>query len=330
MVKKAKKDKGKCKAAAGGASGSATDAASLLEQAQQHMDSLDLGAAIGVYQQILAAEPDNHAALDRLAEACLQAGEHDHALAALQHSVALRPEGAAERYMNLGQLHEGAEAVGWFERGVGVLRAALAKVAGTGRELEATHALAAALSTTAEIFLTDACEEPDAEARCEALAGEALSLVAALEKQELAEPYVTSASLRISQQRPDEAEPLLLQALEIFGGADEESPPAFDTRLSCGKMLMEVGKAAEALDLLTGLRLEDDESLELWYLVCCAALLANEPALALEEASQAADFAESAACPDEERQWLGQIAELREEARAAWAAAAAASEQGGP
>ena len=59
-------------------------------------------------------------------------------------------------------------------------------------------------------------EEDEAEAKCEALACEAVELVQGLQEQLLAEPYQTLASLRLSQERPDEAGPLLDKVLAII------------------------------------------------------------------------------------------------------------------
>ena len=73
---------------------------------------------------------------------------------------------------------------------------------------------------------------------------------------------------------------------------------------------------AEALDVLQGMRLEHDDALEVWYLVCCAALQAGEAPLALAEAEAACEFAQSDACPPDEREWLAQLLEVCEEARA--------------
>ena len=86
------------------------------------------------------------------------------------------------------------------------------------------------------------------------------------EEHQIPEPYVTCASLRLSQSRPDDAKPLLEMALAIIRAADEASPPAFDARKACAKLLMEVDQAAQALELLQVLRLEHDDSLEVWYL----------------------------------------------------------------
>ena len=65
------------------------------------------------------------------------------------------------------------------------------------------------------------------------------------------------------------------------------------------------------LALLQALRMEEDESLELWYLLCCAALQADEGELAAAEAAAALEFAESDACPEDEKEWMEQLHELQ-------------------
>ena len=81
--------------------------------------------------------------------------------------------------------------------------------------------------------------------------------------------------------------------------------------MSTAKLLMEVGRADDALELLQALRMEEDESLELWYLLCCAALQAEEVELAAAEAEAAMAFALSDACPEEEKAWTEQLQELQ-------------------
>ena len=92
--------------------------------------------------------------------------------------------------------------------------------------------------------------------------------------------------------------------------------------------------------------MEEDESLELWYLLCCAALQAaamsplylpyisptspllccaalqaSELDLAAAEAAAALEFAASDACPEDEKEWMGQLRELQADIAEAAAAA---------
>lgn len=322
------------------------------------LDQLEPQRALEACRAAVALDNGSLAALDALAEAALACGEAEEAKQALSRSVELSPSGGAGRYMYLGQLSDGADALAWFAKGIAGLRDALAAIdqtSGSRDELheawiEATNALAVGLCSVAEIYLTDACDEPDAEQTCDALTAEAVELVSRLPRADVVEPFQTRASLKLSQQDEEGAEPLLLKALDIVrragddedaegigegeagevkgsrtsrtrGGAQsssagnepassEEPPPempSIELRLSLAKMLMEVGRAADALEVLQGARVEDDDSCEIRYLLCTAALLTGEVELAREEATAAIEWVNSPACPPEEREWLEQL-----------------------
>jgi len=168
--------------------------------------------------------------------------------------------------------------------------------------------LAKAYCTIAELFLTDLCEEDGAEQSCE----QALTLAAAVDKDSL-DVQQTFASLRISQCRPADAGVILggvaarvCAALEmaqqqsilgnvpsgasasahVFGGAvagaalDECPDPQFC--ISTAKLLVECAcgspaLAEQAMDLCQMLLEEDDENIELWYIMGMAALGASPP-----------------------------------------------------
>lgn len=244
----------------------------ILGRAAEKAEALAVDEAAELYRQALGKQPRCLAALNGLADCLMSLGDRDAAMDALRRSIELSPEGNAERYMNLGQICEGADALQWLEAGVRILRAernAAGSASGERADLhtgwrEATHALASALCSVAEVYLTDACDEPDAEEKCTSAAEEAVALVRPLGEQTLAEPYVTCASLRVSQQRGDEAKALLMEALAVINSADEETPPPFDLRLSASKLLMEAEEPALALELLQVLRLEHDDHLETW------------------------------------------------------------------
>ena len=303
MVKKSKKSERSEPVEKAGASTDQLEA--LLEQAQGCADSLAFDEALEHYRAALELDPDNVAALDGMGEACVQLGDMETARQVLERSVALAPDGDAGRYMNLGQMSEGEEALRWYESGVQRLRterSALEQASGSRTELQERWAasastLATALCSVAEMYMTDFCDEEEAEEKCEALACEAVELVQGLQEQLLAEPYQTLASLRLSQERPDEAGPLLDKTLAIIvvrgvegrergprgrakregrgarvGGwwrgrqalcpppaprlcmmqatVDTPSQPPLELRVSTAKLLMEVGRPDDALELL--------------------------------------------------------------------------------
>ena len=267
MVKPVKKGKGKAVAPE-------LDAEALLASARESLDRLDPSGAAALCRQAVSADASSVLAWDTLAEACLTCGEAEEAGRALHRSIELSPAGAPGRYMYLAQLSDSpAEAVGWFEKGVAGLRAereALQQASGERSELqaawaEATCALAVGLCSAAELYLTDLCDEPEAEGRCDALTGEALQLVSDLpaEAVQVVEPFQTRASLKLSQEAYDDAEPLLLRALEVVRRAEEAEEggggvemPSLELRLALAKMLLEVDRHGDALELLQGARVE--------------------------------------------------------------------------
>ena len=293
----------------------------LVARAAACVDTLELEEAVRLYGRARALAPDDVGVLDALAEAALQLGDEATAREALLRAEELAPEALAARCMNLGQLaDDGAAALRWFERGVRKLRAeraALEQRSGDRAELAAewlvaTQSLASALCAAAELYMTDMCDEAEAEERCEALATEAVGLVSGLDSQTLAEPYQTLASLRLSQQRPEEAHPLVRKALGVVNDAEEGAGPSADARAAIAKLCMEVGESDDAVELLQALRVEDEDSLEIWYLLGCAALQADELDVAAEEVSAALAYAATDRCQDPQKgEWRVQLLELQ-------------------
>lgn len=78
----------------------------------------------------------------------------------------------------------------------------------------------------------------------------------------------TLASVRISQLRQDDARAALARSLALWQDLDpdDEKVPDFPTRVALTRLLMEVQMEAEALEVLERMVLEDDESVETWYL----------------------------------------------------------------
>jgi len=116
--------------------------------------------------------------------------------------------------------------------------------------------------------------EEDAEARCDALISEAISVT-----PDAPEVLQTLASIRISQLRTDEAQAALRKSIGIWKDLppDDLSIPDFAVRISLARLLMEVSLEFEALEVLERLILEDDQSVEAWYLGgWCLYLLAEK------------------------------------------------------
>lgn len=95
----------------------------MVERAAGLVEALAVDEATSLYRQVLQKQPRCLAALNGLADCLMSLGDQSGAVDVLRKSVQLQPEGDAERYLNLGQLVEGAEALQWLEVGVRILRA---------------------------------------------------------------------------------------------------------------------------------------------------------------------------------------------------------------
>ena len=259
-------------------------ALTLVEQSQPQ-EALD--TAKQLWAQVQDAGISNALpALNLLGEISVELGAVEAARGYFLKAVSLDPTGSvpeatgggAEKFLWLAQLCEegGKESVMWFEKGINSLQAEIATLAGGDiaegldtdaillMRLEKKKKLANALCGVVEIYMTDLSWEDDAEARCESLITEAM----AVEEDTSAEVLQTLASVRLSQQRIDDAQAALRRSLELWSGLDPEDDavPDFATKISLSRLLMEAMMETHAMEVLNRLVLEDDQSIEAWYL----------------------------------------------------------------
>eukprot|EP01027_Heterolobosea_sp_BB2_P003470 GEZU01005265.1.p1 GENE.GEZU01005265.1~~GEZU01005265.1.p1 ORF type:complete len:243 (-),score=71.09 GEZU01005265.1:81-809(-) len=169
--------------------------------------------------------------------------------------------------MYLGQISEGQEAIEYFKKGIQVLHKNKQKFINDGKLAEYNQAIVSASCSIAEIYMTDACFEENAEQECERALLEAMKC-----DKDNYELLQTMASFRMSQCNPDEADKCMTKVLSIIEKLDEDDMPSYEFRISTSKILMELGRYAESEALLERLSLENDQVVDTWYLlgVCCS------------------------------------------------------------
>ncbi|EPS33570.1 putative assembly chaperone of rpl4 [Penicillium oxalicum] len=308
----------------------AEDPSKLLDQATILLATGRADEALLTAQQALSLASENASvrlqAINLLGEINVELGEIDTARNYFLNAVELDPTGSipesegggAEKFMWLAQLSEqgGTDSVQWFEKGVSSLRRTLESLEGKTSTEEISFAeekkvkLSNALCAVAEIYMTDLSWEEDAEARCEALITEALAVT-----PNAPEVLQTFASIRISQLKIEEAQEALKKSITLWKDLAPEDPkvPDFAVRISLARLLMEVTLEFEALEVLERLILEDDQSVEAWYLGgWCLYLLAEKQQapkdIVEDEAAESPRHASLIAS----REWLKQSLKLYE------------------
>ncbi|OQO04853.1 hypothetical protein B0A48_07870 [Cryoendolithus antarcticus] len=223
--------------------------------------------------------------LNLLGEISVELGEIDEARTYFEKAATLDPEGTvegplgggAEKFLWLAQLNEegGQQSVHWFEKGVQALQREIAALesgqdVGLSEEellifrVEKKRKLAKALCGIVEVYMTDLSWEDDAEARCESLVTQAMTV----EDETSPEILQTLASVRLSQERKEDAQAALKRSMAVWEDLEPEDPevPDFACRISLTRLLMEAELESDAMDVLERLVQEDDQSVEAWYL----------------------------------------------------------------
>ena len=260
-------------------------------------------------------------------------------------------ESKAGLYLYLGQLSMGADALTALRIGVRELKRTLSildrLVAAKDNEtngmdvdgeddssnlkkfkVETKRQLCAALCSISELYLTDLCEEPDAENACEAALTEALEIDESAQTESGSfqneigpsppDALQTMANLRLSQSRNSDALDCILKAYDrmkvgceamsgLVGLAKDDNEevreakarelleldaastlPEYSFRLQTSKILLECSSLIEnnnskeicsesAIQVLGSLMAENDEVIEVWYLLGCAFMSCTKP-----------------------------------------------------
>ena len=213
---------------------------SLVAHAEQCMLSQDLRQACSAYQRALALAPTDCSLLDALGEVLISLDEAEGAVAAFTRSTELQPTGGYSKWMYLGQLSSGAAAAACYTRGLELLQQRVAQgsggaAAGAAAEGGAAAAPAAAAAAApepqaqlqrrlseaycslAELYMTDLCDEQDAEARCDSYSAAALSA-----DEGNAEAHQVRGRLCLVLKRDDEARTHLARCCALIHAIEEE------------------------------------------------------------------------------------------------------------
>ena len=220
-------------------------------------------------------------AMDAAAEILVECGEPEQAQQLLQESVRIAPGANAAKLLTLAQLLEADAAAAAYQRGIDLLTAEMQGAlivsdAGAARGKRAQ--LCSAHCGVVELHMTDLCMAESAEAVCERHIALAESFDTGA-----ADWVQMKASLRLSQQRPEDAAALMAEALARLAAcynphsmtiAELEAVPEgqlelpeLPFRLQTAKLLLEVEQHAQAAAVLCGMVEEDDTNIEIWFLL---------------------------------------------------------------
>ena len=255
----------------------------VLDAAQGELEQFRLEEARQLLTRALDMKPDCVPALEMSAGLLLDLGEMKSACSLLQRAVQLEPLTGPCKFLSLAQLLQGREAADCYSKAVELLTAeaeaspAAAVAAPDGPS--AARRLSCAFCALAELYMTDLCDEPDAETLCRNYVARAVS-----SDPSNPEAHQTEAGLLLVTGDTDGARTALRRSTDLWlpafqaaragtaaGDPLEVCPLSYDLRLATVRSLIEVGCWETAEQVLDGLTEEDDEVVETWYLLALAA-----------------------------------------------------------
>eukprot|EP01087_Luapelamoeba_hula_P010208 TRINITY_DN2697_c0_g2_i1.p1 TRINITY_DN2697_c0_g2~~TRINITY_DN2697_c0_g2_i1.p1 ORF type:complete len:384 (-),score=94.53 TRINITY_DN2697_c0_g2_i1:42-1193(-) len=224
-----------------------------------------------LYESVIQVDNTNLRATDGIANLLMEIGEVDAAREAFVRSVRLAPDSGPHKYLNLGQLLKGLEAIACYKKAVVMLSAERAAYTVEPVQTEEMKELvqdlnqqiASALCACVEVYLTDSCFEPDAESECQRLLSEAVQF-----DPTSPEVFQSAANFLMSQCKNADALAALRNSYTLWSGIqDTDKLPSFEFRTTTAKLFIELEQFAEAKTILEDLVEEQDSIAELWWLL---------------------------------------------------------------
>lgn len=250
----------------------------LIEKAQGLIVQCDYELAGRFIVRALERAPNNAEALEIQGVVQLETGDLDAAKQTFQSLLPPSPVAPSSpppaAHLYLAQLSDDPQmALQHYSAAVDILFAqlkgkerAMESPSSKNDEQETKTTIVRALIGQVEIWMDpayDLCFDPAAEKTCEDLLNLALQT-----DPENNEALQTLASVRMSQQRPDDAKATLEKAWSSWKDLEADDPklPPIPSRLGLTKLFLELSLYTPALLVLHGIMAADDEEVEAWYL----------------------------------------------------------------
>ncbi|ANB13814.1 hypothetical protein AWJ20_4761 [Sugiyamaella lignohabitans] len=254
-----------------------------VQQARKLLESSEAAKCLELALPVLDSQSSDDVKLEALhliGEAYLENGDPKNAFECFSKCAELDPDGSKggmEKFLWLGQLSGGEPGLKWFEKGLHGLRNALTEVnnkAASSSKVNGDNDLQMqfqvkllhkkineALCGMIEVWMTDLCMEPEAESQCEKLIAEALLL-----DEEIPESWSMLGSIRISQQRNDDAREALERSWQLFQAVGDGSIDELPSLIRLAQNMMEMGQHQYVLDVTKRIHVMDDQVVDSFYL----------------------------------------------------------------
>ena len=143
--------------------------AELCDGAQDCLDRYEYDPAQKFIYRALEIDPDSARALELCANMLIEAGDIENAKHCLGRAITVLPDRGHSKYLSMAQLFLGREALNLYTKGIQVLLVveAPSEEASSSSRSSRCLELSTAYCAVAELYMTDLCDEAEAETECE-------------------------------------------------------------------------------------------------------------------------------------------------------------------
>lgn len=251
----------------------------LIQEAEAGIDSFNYDEAESKLQEVLKIDANNCKCLEMLSGVYIEKFQWQKAQELLKQSINISPEGGFSKYFSIAQLCEGLESVSYYEKGIELVQKEIENNENIDPSKEQNKSnlkrtLSDAYCSISEIFMSDCCFEENAEDKC------SIAIDLAIKSDPTnPEAYQCLAALQVVKDQIEEAKESLQKSLSFWlpsienEESDEnaekrlQSLPLYDSRIKTSKLLIEAKMLYEASKVLETLLEDDDEVVEVWYLL---------------------------------------------------------------
>jgi len=249
----------------------------ILDKADSFVEEYNYEMAQKFLERALEINPDHPRALETVAMLLLEAGENEKAKQCLGRAITVQPNLGHAKYFSLAQLFSGHESLEIYQQGIRLIEETLTQYED---QTEVRKELSSAYCAVAELFMTDLCDDPEAENKCTHSVNKAVEV-----DDKNPEALQTKARFQLIKSEFENARMDLNKSLDLWLPAYtavlenraheagnsfdpvEICPLLYTTRLSTARMLIELEEWDKATQVLDGLTEEDDEVIDVWYLL---------------------------------------------------------------
>jgi len=251
------------------------DITDLLTKVNELLENFNYDLALKFSEKALLIEPENTKVLETMGNICAELGNADNAKQYYLKAVSLQPHEGHVKYLYLGQLAEGTEAVTYYKQAIDIMNSLLT---GDGENSSvSSRDISNVYCSLAELYMTDCCMDEGAEQLCEKSCQQALEM-----DGENPEAFLVMCNLLLTKGDLEAAKNIALKIYEVWttlSQSDEDTIVdlmSYESRMTLMKILIEVDLCDKVSNIGVQLLEENEDDIRIWYYIGLSKSLLNE------------------------------------------------------